>query len=205
MKPAFSIEESLTFGWHKTREHSKLLFRVLLTLFALQVAQAVVGATLEHTLIGVLATIAIVAGEVVIGIGLTLITLKIAKGESVIYGDIIPPLKLAWEYILASLLAGFITLLGFILLIIPGIYLSLRFSMVRFAVLEGTGITGSLKKSGKITDGVKWKLFGFIIIVALLNLLGLIFFMIGLLITVPVTMIAYAHVYQKLVAHHTAA
>ncbi len=205
MKPTFSIEESLRFGWHKTREHSKVLFQILITLFALQVAQAVVSATLSHQMIGMVATFAIIIAEVILGIGLTLITLKIAKGEHVAYADVVPPLKLAWEYILASLLAGFVILLGFILLIIPGIYLSLRFSMLRFAVLEGAGITGSIKKSGKITEGVKWKLLGFFIIVALVNLLGAILFMIGLLVTVPVTMIAYAHIYQKLATHHHAA
>ena len=179
-----------------------MLFQSLLTLFALQVAQAVVSATLAGTLLGLLATLAVVVGEILVGIGLTLITLKIAKGEAVMYSEIIPPFRLAWEYLLASLLAAFITMLGFILLIIPGIYLSLRFSMVRFAVLEGAGITGSIKKSGKITDGVKWRLLGFLLIIALLNILGAILFMVGLLVTIPVTMIAYAHIYQKLAHHH---
>ncbi len=55
-----------------------------------------------------------------------------------------------------------------------------------------------------MTVGVKWHLLGFLLIVALLNLLGAIVFLVGLLVTVPVTMIAYAHIYQKLQAHHRA-
>ncbi|HVZ75805.1 MAG TPA: hypothetical protein VG934_00855 [Candidatus Paceibacterota bacterium] len=198
----FSIREALKFGWAQTKAHSKVVFQVVLSLFALQVAQAIVQATLPNTLIGWLAVAALVIAQIVMGIGLTLISLKIAKGQQVSYNDAFPPAKLCWQYLAASVLAGFITVLGLILLIIPGIYLALRFSMVRYAVLEGAGITGSIKKSGKITDGVKWQLLGFIIVISLINIVGAMVFMVGLLVTIPVTMIAYAHVYEKLDAHH---
>ncbi|HVV38932.1 MAG TPA: hypothetical protein VHD31_01245 [Candidatus Paceibacterota bacterium] len=200
----FSIEESLKFGWEQTKAHSKVLFQILLTIFALQVVQAIIGDTIQHEMIGVLATIAVVIAETVVGIGLTLVTLKIAKHEHVSYGDIIPPLKLSWNYILATMLAALITAVGLILLIIPGIYFALRFSMVRFVILEGGGVMASLEKSGTLTQGIKWKLLGFFVVIALLNILGAILFMVGLLITIPVTMIAYAHVYQKLHARHHA-
>ncbi len=52
MKSPFSIEESLKFGWEKTRAHSMLLFQIILTLFALQVAYAIVGRVLAYTLMG---------------------------------------------------------------------------------------------------------------------------------------------------------
>ncbi|HWB33701.1 MAG TPA: hypothetical protein VG753_00030 [Candidatus Paceibacterota bacterium] len=201
----FSIKEALIFGWHKTKSHSKVLFQVLLSLFALQVAQAIVQATLPNTLIGWLATIALAIAQIVVSIGLTLVSLKIAKGQAVSFNDALPPAKLCWQYLAASIVAGFITVLGLLLLIIPGIYLAVRFSMVSYAVLEGAGITGSIKKSGKITYGVKWQMLGFIIVISLINILGAMIFMVGLLITMPVTMIAYAHVYEKLDAHHRAA
>ncbi|HVV15086.1 MAG TPA: hypothetical protein VHD55_01655 [Candidatus Paceibacterota bacterium] len=204
MESAFSIKESFAFGWQKTREHSGLLFGAMLTIFALQVAQALVTATLMDQLIGVLALVAVLAAECVAGVGFVLIMLKIAKGERAQYADILPPVRLVWTYLLASLAAGLLILLGFVLLIIPGIYLSLRFSMVRFAVLEGAGVKESLKKSGAMTRGVKWKLLGFLLLCGLVNMLGAILLMVGLLVTVPVSTIAYAHVYRKLHAHHHA-
>ena len=202
MKSPFSIEESLRFGWKKTRTHSVLLFKIILTLFGLQVAYAIVGKVLAYTITGGLASLAIIIAELVVGVGFTLVTLKIAKGEHVEYTDVMPPPKLVWEYTIASVLAGLLIALGFILLIIPGFYFALRFSMMRFAVLEGAGIMGSLEKSGKLTEGVKWRLLGFLITIGLLNALGALLLGVGLLITVPVSMIAYAHVYQKLHAHH---
>jgi hypothetical protein len=198
MEVTFSIREALRFGWEKTKAHSMLLFQVLITLFALQVAYSIVGHTLQHTLIGILATIALVVAETVVGIGFTIIALKIAEEKSASYRDILPSWEIFWRYILATMLAGLLTVAGFILLVIPGIYLSLRFSMVRFAVLEHTGIWKNLKRSGRLTHGMKWKLLGFFIVMGLLNVVGAICLLVGLLVSIPVTTIAYAHVYKKL-------
>jgi uncharacterized membrane protein len=84
------------------------------------------------------------------------------------------------------------------LLIIPGIYLMLRYSMVRFAVIDGASVTDSLRKSAELSQGVKWHLLWFILAVIAINIVGAILLLVPLLVTVPVTMIAYAHVYQKL-------
>jgi uncharacterized membrane protein len=85
-----------------------------------------------------------------------------------------------------------------VLLIIPGIYLALRYGMVRFAVIDGASVTDSLRKSAELTQGVKWHLLWFILSIIAINIVGAILFLVPLLVTVPVTMIAYAHVYQKL-------
>ena len=198
----FSIKEALLFGWHKTRLHSGLLFKILITLFALMVAQELVSVVLKQSVIGFLAVFALTVAQFVAGVGLVLVTLRIAQGRHASYENIVPPLQTLWQYAVAHLLAGLIILLGLILLIVPGIYFIIRFSMVRFLVLEGAGIKGSLKKSGELTEGIKWQLLGFLIVLCLVNLLGLLFFFVGLLVTIPVSMIAYAHVYQKLHTHH---
>jgi hypothetical protein len=198
MQPVFSIEESLRFGWKKTKEHSKLIFQVLLVLFALQVVSAIAQKVLAGTLIGGLASLALAVAGIIVGTGFTLIMLKIAKGEAVVFKDIVPPMRLVWYVFLASLLVGILTVAGLILLIIPGIYFALRFSMVRFAVLDGSGVMESFSKSTALTNGVKWPLLGFFAVVVLLNVLGAIALMIGLLITIPVTMIAFSHVYLQL-------
>ena len=43
---------------------------------------------------------------------------------------------------------------------------------------------------------------GFVIIIALLNIAGMLLLLVGLLVTIPVSMIAYAHVYVILHEHH---
>lgn len=201
MDTAFSIEESLKFGWQKTKEHSFVLFEVILTLFALHVVQAIIERSLANTAIGVLASLAITVAYIVLGTGLLVITLKIAKGEKPEYREIVPPAHLVWLVFLASLLVGVLTFAGLILLIIPGIYFALRFSMVRYAVIEGVGVMESFERSTTLTDGQKWQLLGLAAVVILINIVGILLFVVGLLVTIPVTMIAFAHVYLKLKSH----
>ena len=194
----FLIGESLRFGWHKTRAHSRVLFQAMLILFAVQVASSIVEKVLADTVQGTLALIALGVVGIVLGTGFTLITLKLAKGEHASLKDLLPRARLVWHYFCVSVVAGVIIVGGLILLIIPGIYFLLRFSMARFAVLEGADIIESLKKSSRLTRGVKWPLLGFLLVLLALNIAGALLFMVGLLITIPVTTLAYAHVYLKL-------
>lgn len=198
MKSSFSIEEALRFGWTKTRAHSGLLFQIMLTLFAVQVAGSIVDKVLHDTLEGFFALMALNIIGLFLGVGFTLITLKLARGEHAAYRDIWPSLKLVWHYFCATAVSGLLIVLGLILLIVPGIYLLLRYSMVRFAILDGSGITDSLRKSAAMTKDIKWKLLGFFIVLVALNILGVLLLLVGLLVTIPVSAIAYAHVYQKL-------
>jgi uncharacterized membrane protein len=205
MHQAFSIEESLKFGWQKLKEHSMLLFQVLLTLFVFEVVYGITTDALEGPALFVVASILMVVGFV-LGTGFTIITLKIGKGEHATYRDLLPKPMVVWKFFLISTLVGLIVLGGLILLIIPGIYFAIRFSMARFAVLEGTPIMESLKKSTTLTEGIKWQLLLFFVVIIALNILGAIPFGLGLLITLPVTAIAFVHVYEKLKhrhGHHT--
>ena len=198
MNPPFSIKEAIRFGWDKTRAHSALVFQVVLTLFALEVANAVVSKTIGGTALGIMATIVIVVAEFLVGVGLIVIVLKLARGVHARYAEIIPPWSLAWRYFLASFLAGLAVLGGLILLVIPGVYMMLRLSMVRFVVVDGAGVRKSLDISSRLTEGVKWKLLWFFIVLILLNILGMLCLLVGLLVTLPVSVLAYAHVYTKL-------
>ncbi|HEY5383172.1 MAG TPA: hypothetical protein VIJ88_01310 [Candidatus Paceibacterota bacterium] len=203
----FSIDESLRFGWQKTKAHSRLLFQVLLTFFAVQVSSAVVSRVLGHTLLGIAATIVLTICSIFLGVGLTVIVLKLARGERASYSDLMPKGELVWRFFIAGLLSGIFMAIGLVLLIIPGVYLMLRYSMVRFAVIDGASITESLRKSAELTQGVKWHLLGFVLIIIALNIIGALLLLVGLLVTIPVTMLAYAHVYQKLLGrtHHAGA
>lgn len=56
----------------------------------------------------------------------------------------------------------------------------------------------AIKKSGEITMGSKGKLFWFGLLLGLINIAGAICLLIGLFITIPVTMVAMVYVYRKL-------
>ena len=56
----------------------------------------------------------------------------------------------------------------------------------------------SLKESWKMTKGYAWNLFLFLILIALLNILGVILFGVGLFVTIPISLLSYAILYRKL-------
>lgn len=199
--PPFLIGEALRFGWEKTQSHSAVLFQAMLALFALQIASSIVDKVLRDTVEGFLAMLALGVVSVIISAGFAVMTLKIAKGEHTTYKDLVPPARLVWHYFCVSFSAGLLIVLGLVLLILPGLYLIARFSMARFAVIEGAGIKKSFAESGALTHEIKWHLLGFLLTLILLNILGALALLVGLLITVPVSAIGWAHVYLKLKKH----
>ena len=55
-----------------------------------------------------------------------------------------------------------------------------------------------MKESRRITRGHKWQLFGFLLMLVLINLLGLLAFVVGLFVSIPVSSLAFAHAYRLL-------
>lgn len=202
MHQVFSIEESLKFGWEKTKAHSMILFQALLTLFAYEIVASSINHAFKHSAGSGLAWLIVAIVGAFLSAGFIVITLKIARGERAVYKDIIPPVRLVWDMTIASLLTGLLVLGGLILLVIPGIYIAIRLSVVRYAVVDGASITESLRKSSALTKGDMWQLFLFFLAFIVINIIGALLFIVGLLVTIPATMIAMAHMYDKLKAHH---
>lgn len=74
-------------------------------------------------------------------------------------------LRILLPLIGALILASFAIIGGFILLIIPGIFLTVRLALVSQAcVVEGRGGMSAFKRSMELTDGSFWKFFGLIIV-----------------------------------------
>lgn len=166
-----------------------------------------------------------------IGIGLTILTSKyfipymivafafnimvislsiaVARGHKATTSYLTSPFqtyKITLNYVLSSILTMLAILVGLILLIIPGLYLSVKLSMVKYIAVdkENLRVMEILKESMKITDGNFWKIVLFGLTLIGINILGLIPLFLGLIITVPLSMTATALFYDKLLhIHHT--
>ncbi|MCD4781559.1 MAG: hypothetical protein K8S27_13580 [Candidatus Omnitrophica bacterium] len=89
--------------------------------------------------------------------------------------------------------------IGIILLIFPGIMFSIKFGFFSFVLVDkNMGIIESLKKSSQITQGVKWQLLGLYTVSFFIVIAGVLCLIVGLLIAIPLTMIAYVWVYRQL-------
>ncbi len=73
--------------------------------------------------------------------------------------------------VLASILITLLTLLGYILLIIPGVIISLALAAtVPAIVAEKLGPLEALKRSASLTDGFKWTIFWAMMVIGLIEL-----------------------------------
>jgi hypothetical protein len=106
---------------------------------------------------------------------------------------------LFWKVVGVSILFGLMVVLGFILLIIPGVYFYLKYQFALFAVIDRPKIhiKEAFQESARLTEGVKWKLLGFGFINVLVIVLGAVT-VIGELLTLPLATLAVIYVYRHL-------
>lgn len=88
---------------------------------------------------------------------------------------------------------------GFVLLIVPGVVVALTFMFTTFIVIDrALGPIEAMKESRRITHGHKWTLLGFSLMLVLINLLGILALVVGLLVTIPVSSLALVYAYRQL-------
>ena len=104
-----------------------------------------------------------------------------------------------WNFLAAKLLTGAVVILGLILLIVPGIVFALMFIFAPYIVIDkGLGPIEAMRESKRITSGNKWNLLGLLVAIVLLNILGALALIVGLLVSIPVTTLALVHAYRML-------
>lgn len=199
-----SIKDAITFGMETCFAHKKFFIISGLMLAILQyIPEVLVNSETLRTenlhIFIIITTITTLIG-IYIGFGITRGSLQSIDNQK-------PELKLLTQtkfkefikYILILLTQTLITLIGFILLIVPGIYLMLRFFTVDLTFIDKNLLFwDNFKESEKLTKGKKGKIFSFIIAIVTLNLIGTLTFYIGSIITIPASIIATAHFYKQL-------
>lgn len=148
-----------------------------------------------HLILLILFVISVIFG-ILVDMGFNTLALKAARGEPYEFGDFFSRFHLFPSYFCAHVLNGLAVLVGLLLLIIPGIWIATKFAFYRFYVLD-KGVTGveALKRSSQLAEGSKWHIFLFMVAAVLINILGLLAFGIGFLITVPWIGLAWTTIY----------
>lgn len=89
--------------------------------------------------------------------------------------------------------------IGITFLMLASIYIGIRLQFYQYAIIgDGAGVFGSFVKSWRATRGAFWRLFGLAFAITFINLVGALVFLVGLLVTLPVTLVAMAYVYDTL-------
>lgn len=132
--------------------------------------------------------------------GLTIFLLRLVRGERPDISEIFRGARFLWRGLGANLLYGLMVLVGFVLLIVPGIIVALMFSpFLYYLVDQNCGAIDSLKGAARITKGNLLALFVLGLVGAGLGLLGMLACGIGVIFTVPLVMVIQTFGYLGMV------
>jgi uncharacterized membrane protein len=132
-----------------------------------------------------------------IGLGLTRIGLNLVSGKPVSVGMLFGEGNKLLRVIGASILFGFIVCAGFLLLIVPGIYLSLRYGQYMLAIVDrDLGVIESFRYASSLTTNNRGNLLLFGLLAMAILLAGMLACGLGLIFAAPVVWLSYLVAYR---------
>jgi uncharacterized membrane protein len=201
----FSTGSALRFGWETFKKRPWffvgstfliLLASGLIDAFTNAIDAAVVGSAETPSVIGTVINLGL---GTLLGMGATAFYLAAQDNPETVDLSLLWHPQPFWKYLGASILYALAFVAGLVLLIVPGIIFALMFMFTTFIVIDRElGPIEAMKESNRITHGHKWTLLGFALMLVLINLLGVLALVVGLLVSIPVSSLAVAHAYRVL-------
>lgn len=198
MKQTFTISEVLKTSWHYLKQQIWVLvglfigFTILSFLLSSMFSSTKPVMIMVNTLVSLL-----ISGIFYLGYYKNMFqTIDDMEPQFSAYGQQMPKLL---TYILSTLILSVALLIGFALLIIPGIYLAVRLQFYScFIVEENAGIVDSLKRSWAITEGHVMPLCLLLLAQIGICLLGCLLLGIGIFVAVPLIYMIQCYAYRLL-------
>ncbi|WP_299942688.1 hypothetical protein [uncultured Microbulbifer sp.] len=204
---SFSIGETISEGWRLSKGKKRTIWLgMLLYMVALLVITAVAGfitgvftaegdASITQGLIYNLITTII---GLPLAAGLTMIGIKIARGEETSGTEVLAYFDKIIPLVIVNFLMGLFILIGFILLVIPGIYLMVAYIFaIPLVVDQNLGPWQALEASRKAVTKNWFSFLGFLILALLIVLAGFLAVFIGTIWALPLIFIAIGVAYRK--------
>jgi uncharacterized membrane protein len=197
----FSIQESLNYGWNAFKSQTGFFLGFILIFFIISFVPSFIVQRLfpAPNPVGFVLRVVLWLVNLYLGMVSTRIALDIYDSGTANLNRLGDLFQIYIPYVIGKFLFAVMVGVGTILLIVPGIILSLMFLYVGYLVVDRRlGPIEALKESYRITTGVKWPLFVFGLVIVLVNIVGMVCLGIGLFVSVPITMMASAYVYRQL-------
>ncbi len=201
-KNTFSIEKSIKQAWYIFKENWKDIYKVgFISLIIQLIAQYLTTYNSENMspLVAMIGGIAYYILTSVLTMNNVRILLKIIRAQDFELEELFNFDVKVFSYLWGSFVIGMLVFVGMILLVIPGLYWAFKYMFTPYIIIDqGLGYREAMKKSGRMTEGYKLKMFLFGLALLGINLLGMLPLFLGLLITIPLSYVAYLVVYEKL-------
>ena len=151
-------------------------------------------------LIPVIGALAVSVISPALTVGYFIVGKKILFNEDYEFGDFFKGFQFLLHLFLGNLVGGIFIIIGIILLVVPGIYLGVAYIWVSlFIVFAGKEFWPAMEMSRKVITKNWLSFLGFAIVLGLINILGLICLGIGILVTIPATILAVFVAFKEVV------
>jgi uncharacterized membrane protein len=186
------ISKSIKYGWESVKKDLWYFVGITLVVTLVSIIFNSKGVPAFWVIIGYLVVTWLTVGYLKIA-------LEYKQGHKLPFSDLFNQYKYFWRFLGASVLIGIIVVLGFIALIIPGIYFALKYQFVLNLIVDkDMGVLEAMQKSAKMTKGIKMPLLGFNIVCGGVLVLGFLALGVGILVAQPVICLADVYIYRKL-------
>lgn len=167
-------------GWVLLKKYFAVMLTTWLIAMGIQMLISWSAGLVEESVLEVPMVVVYIILSVIISAGWIGIHIAIAQEKPVQISDLFKQVAISSKYFLAQMVVGLMVLVGLLLMIVPGIYWSLKYTFVPYLVIDKkAGVGEALRISGQMTEGIKWKLLVFLMITMLFNLGGVMLFFCG--------------------------
>ena len=129
--------------------------------------------------------------------GVSFSYLKAARGDRLEIKNMFEVFQNYWNAVLAALLVAVIVIIGFILLIVPGIIFFCRLVFTPYLVVDRKmAVIEAVKGSWNMTGGHAWKVFLICLLAIPISIAGLICFGVGIILSTMWIRMAFASLYH---------
>jgi hypothetical protein len=196
-----SMRHAFDFAWPAFKKQFGLFTAVLLTILAAWAVLEIVviaGQRFGILLWAVmhLAFLIFVAG---VELGLLQICRALSDGKAPTFADTFAHLSLGPKFLAVQILYLLMVVIGLLLLVVPGVYLGVRYALFGFCFADGdTNLLRCFQQSALLSKGATTGLLGILAALLVLNVLGACLLALGLFIAVPLSVLIMTDVYRQL-------
>ncbi|OMH39974.1 hypothetical protein [Desulfurobacterium indicum] len=193
--------EIIKLSWQVTKKRFGVIIKFvgiyLLILFALQILTTILR-NLHLALIG--EVIGFLFNTLLSGGFIYTMIKLVREGNAEILDLFImfEDMNLGTNYVIMSVLESIILVIAFMLLIIPGIYLSVGYIFAPYLLIDKKLSPWEALETSRKTVHKHWlQYFIFGLVIFLINAIGALFFLIGLTVTIPLSIVAFIELYER--------
>jgi len=198
----FSKEQAIRFGWQRMKDNLGFFIVYLIILFLIESFFGIFSNMFSDRLpsLSLIFNLGSWVVSLVSSIFIVKIGLRLYDNEKIGSYDFLSfSTSLFFKFLLGYVLYTALVVIGLILLVVPGVYLAIKYQYVQYLIVDkNMDVIEAFKESGKMTDGYKWNLFLLVLLFLIIVVMGALAFGVGLLVAIPIVMVAQAYVYKKL-------